>query len=200
MQRAARFIYLNKTCFNGLFRENRRGQFNVPFGRYKQAQFCAPNDLRAASRALRGVCLEVAGFDEIAMSCQPGDFVLRSALCSGEPNSVVYKLQRRWFLATRISSVWPTWFACWASAVCMYFVKLGGAADLRAVSRAAHRGSAGATGDKLAAIVEDTFPSCWWLPDRWHPSCWLVVALVRRLRLLGDRLAANDSVVFLWRR
>mgnify|MGYP000853327378 CR=1 FL=1 len=75
VQRAARFIYLNKTCFNGLFRENRRGQFNVPFGRYKQAQFCAPNDLRAASRALRGVCLEVAGFDEIAMSCQPGDFV-----------------------------------------------------------------------------------------------------------------------------
>ena len=75
VQRAARFVYLNKTCFNGLFRENRKGQFNVPFGHYKQAHFCAPNDLRAASRALRGVCLEVASFDEMGASCQPGDFV-----------------------------------------------------------------------------------------------------------------------------
>lgn len=75
VQRAARFIFLNKTCFNGLFRENRKGQFNVPFGHYKQAQICAPNDLRAASQALRGVCLEVASFAEIAQACQPGDFV-----------------------------------------------------------------------------------------------------------------------------
>jgi DNA adenine methylase len=75
VQRAARFIFLNKTCFNGLFRENRKGQFNVPFGHYKQAQICAPNDLRAASRALRGVCLEVASFAEIEAASQPGDFV-----------------------------------------------------------------------------------------------------------------------------
>lgn len=75
VQRAARFIFLNKTCFNGLFRENRKGQFNVPFGYYKNAQFCAPNDLRAASWALRNVCLEVASFVEIEQVCSPGDFV-----------------------------------------------------------------------------------------------------------------------------
>ena len=75
VQRAARFIFLNKTCFNGLFRENRQGRFNVPFGHYKQAQICAPNDLRAASFALRGVCLEVASFKDIEAACQSGDFV-----------------------------------------------------------------------------------------------------------------------------
>jgi DNA adenine methylase len=75
VQRAARFIYLNKTCFNGLFRENRQGRFNVPFGHYKTAQICAPNDLRSASYALRGVCLEVASFHDVEASSQPGDFV-----------------------------------------------------------------------------------------------------------------------------
>lgn len=75
VQRAARLIYLNKTCFNGLFRENRRGQFNVPYGHYKTAHICAGNELRAASRALRGVTLEVCAFDALATSCAPGDFV-----------------------------------------------------------------------------------------------------------------------------
>jgi DNA adenine methylase len=58
-----------------LFRENRRGQFNVPYGHYKTAHICAGNELRAASRALRGVTLEVCAFDALATSCAPGDFV-----------------------------------------------------------------------------------------------------------------------------
>ncbi|HRI51935.1 MAG TPA: DNA adenine methylase [Pseudomonadota bacterium] len=75
IQRAARLIYLNKTCFNGLFRENRRGHFNVPYGHYATAHFCAANELRAASRALRGVAIEVSPFESLAERAQPGDFV-----------------------------------------------------------------------------------------------------------------------------
>lgn len=52
-ERAARLIYLNKTCFNGLYRENSKGQFNVPIGRYKNPRICDPDLLCAASQALQ---------------------------------------------------------------------------------------------------------------------------------------------------
>lgn len=74
-QRAARFIYLNKTCYNGLYRENRRGQFNVPFGQYKRPKICDAPRLRAASQALQGVQLRVADFEEAVSQTRPGDFI-----------------------------------------------------------------------------------------------------------------------------
>lgn len=75
VQRAARLLYLNRTCFNGLFRENRDGRFNVPFGRYRNLQILRENDLRASSRALRGVCIEQASFADLNDCVEPGDFV-----------------------------------------------------------------------------------------------------------------------------
>lgn len=74
-ERAARTIYLNRTCYNGLYRENRAGQFNVPFGRYKNPTICDEPNLRAASRALQGVSLSCRHFASVLQLAQPGDFV-----------------------------------------------------------------------------------------------------------------------------
>jgi DNA adenine methylase len=75
VQRAARLIYLNKTCYNGLYRENARGDFNVPFGRYKNPTICDESRLRAASQALQAVELVAADFEEVVAKAQPGDFI-----------------------------------------------------------------------------------------------------------------------------
>ena len=74
-ERAARVIYLNKTCYNGLYRENKRGEFNVPFGRYKNPTICDEPNLRAAARALQGVDIGNRPFASILDYAQAGDFV-----------------------------------------------------------------------------------------------------------------------------
>jgi DNA adenine methylase len=71
----ARFIYLNRTCYNGLFRVNQRGQFNVPFGYYKNPAICDPWRLRRASEALRDVQILCADFEEAVEPAKAGDFV-----------------------------------------------------------------------------------------------------------------------------
>ena len=74
-ERAARTIYLNKTCYNGLYRVNSRGLFNVPFGRYANPSILLEPRLRAASRALEGVELAVEGFESVLDQAGKGDFV-----------------------------------------------------------------------------------------------------------------------------
>lgn len=74
-ERAARVIYMNKTCFNGLYRENSKGQFNVPMGRYENPEVLDEPNLRAASEALRGVSITVADFGDVAKRAEPGDLV-----------------------------------------------------------------------------------------------------------------------------
>jgi DNA adenine methylase len=75
VERAARTIFLNKTGFNGLYRVNRSGKFNVPFGRYVKPVICDPDNLRACSRALSGVDLSVCDFEVAVANARPGDFV-----------------------------------------------------------------------------------------------------------------------------
>ena len=73
---AARTIYLNRTCFNGLYRVNQKGHFNVPFGRYKNPRICQPEMLRAASNALQGIEILCGDYkDVLAKTAKPGDFV-----------------------------------------------------------------------------------------------------------------------------
>jgi DNA adenine methylase len=74
-EHAATFIYLNKTCFNGLHRVNRRGEFNVPFGRYTDPRILDEEGLRASSHALSKAEIRVAGFEHLLESARPGDFV-----------------------------------------------------------------------------------------------------------------------------
>ena len=74
-ERAARMIYLNKTCYNGLYRVNKKGQFNVPFGRYKNPKYYDPENILAVSQSLQGVWLECASFEIVLQNASPGDFV-----------------------------------------------------------------------------------------------------------------------------
>ena len=73
--RAARVIYLNKTCFNGLYRENKRGGFNVPFGRYTDPPILDEENLRACSKALQSVELRCQDFVAAAARVRPHDLV-----------------------------------------------------------------------------------------------------------------------------
>ncbi|MBO9540217.1 DNA adenine methylase [bacterium] len=75
VQRAARMIFLNKTCFNGLWRVNRRGQFNVPFGDYKNPKILDEDNLHAVSQALQGVEIQLRSFDEVVSKARRGDFI-----------------------------------------------------------------------------------------------------------------------------
>ncbi|MDA2912905.1 DNA adenine methylase [Acidobacteriia bacterium AH_259_A11_L15] len=75
LQRAARFIYLNKTCYNGLYRVNYKGEFNVPLGSYKKPRIYQQTELFAASEALARTRLLTADFSEVLDIAEKGDFV-----------------------------------------------------------------------------------------------------------------------------
>ena len=73
---AARTIYLNRTCFNGLYRVNRKGQFNTPFGKYKNPTICDEELLRAVSKQLQKTTIICGDYlDVLKQYALPGDFV-----------------------------------------------------------------------------------------------------------------------------
>ena len=75
LERAARFIYLNKTCFNGLYRVNSKGQFNVPMGFYKNPDIVQEEKLKVVSRLLKNVIIKVMSFENVLDFAKKGDFI-----------------------------------------------------------------------------------------------------------------------------
>jgi DNA adenine methylase len=73
--RAARLIYLNRCGYNGLYRVNRSGRFNVPFGRYVNPVICDVAKLRAAHEALQRATVVFQDFEKTMRRAKPGDFV-----------------------------------------------------------------------------------------------------------------------------
>ena len=74
-ERAARLIYLNKTCFNGLYRVNKSGQFNVPFANYKNPNLVQTERILAASEILQNTDVRHAGFEKVLVEAKAGDFI-----------------------------------------------------------------------------------------------------------------------------
>jgi len=73
-ERAAQFLYLNRTCFNGLYRENLKGQFNVPIGT-KSRIIMVDDDFEEASRLLAAASLSTRDFEETLREAREGDLV-----------------------------------------------------------------------------------------------------------------------------
>lgn len=75
VQRTSRLIYLNKACYNGLYRVNSKGQFNTPFGRYSNPTICDSENLRSCSVALKNTSLLCDTFKESTHTARAGDFI-----------------------------------------------------------------------------------------------------------------------------
>jgi len=77
VERASRIIYLNKTCYNGLFRVNRSGEFNAPFGNYKNPNIVNENTLRAVSEYFNraNIIFTCQDFEAALQRAAKGDFV-----------------------------------------------------------------------------------------------------------------------------
>lgn len=75
--KASRLIYLNRTCFNGLFRVNSRGELNAPFGNYKNPKICNEENIRKISDFFSVNDIEIlnADFEEVLSKAKAGDFV-----------------------------------------------------------------------------------------------------------------------------
>ena len=75
IERASRFLFMNKTCFNGLWRVNKKGKFNVPFGGYKNPNFRDRENLYMVSVALQNTEVICSDFSSVLEYATPGSFV-----------------------------------------------------------------------------------------------------------------------------
>ena len=74
-KKAAEFIFLNKTCFNGLYRVNSKGEFNVPFGQYETVMICDADNLKRCADILQRVDIYCGDFTKVEWDIEKGSFV-----------------------------------------------------------------------------------------------------------------------------
>ncbi|TFG02857.1 MAG: DNA adenine methylase [Promethearchaeota archaeon] len=75
VEKASRMIYLNRCCYNGLYRVNRKGQFNVPFGKYKNPKFCDKENLLSVSKVLQDIRIIQGSFESCLKYANQNDFI-----------------------------------------------------------------------------------------------------------------------------
>lgn len=98
IESAIRFIYLNRTAYAGLYRENRRGEFNVPFGNYSDRLICQEQVLANAAAALRTAELSSPSFEHQLDHLEEGDFVyLDPPYITGHRNNGFARYNRHLF-------------------------------------------------------------------------------------------------------
>ena len=99
VERAARTIYLNKTCFNGLYRVNKSGRFNVPYGHIAWANTCDEHTLRKVHRRLQGVTVLQGDYEACVAGARRGDLVYFDPpyLSPGPKPTIFYAYQPRRF-------------------------------------------------------------------------------------------------------
>ena len=71
----AYLIFLNKTCFNGMYRENSKGEYNIPFGDQKNPTICDEENILAVSKCLKNTEITNLSFEKAVNKCKKGDFV-----------------------------------------------------------------------------------------------------------------------------
>ena len=75
VERASRFIFLNKTAFNGMWRENKKGHFNVPFGRMKNPKILDTENLPLCNKFFQDIDFSTKSFNDILSEIKEGDFI-----------------------------------------------------------------------------------------------------------------------------
>jgi len=75
IERATRFIYLNKTCFNGLYRVNKKGYFNTPIGSYKNPNIADRDTILSASEALQNSIISNNSFNKVLNNANKNDLI-----------------------------------------------------------------------------------------------------------------------------
>lgn len=72
---ASRFIFLNRTCFNGMYRVNSKGGFNVPYGKYTNPLICDEDNLKKVNKALQDIEIKHQDYKEVLKKAKKGDFI-----------------------------------------------------------------------------------------------------------------------------